>query len=138
MQNGFAEGVPTVTIELGGKSYPIGFTMGSMKRAQDLGVLKVNVEDATAMMLALPEYVWACLNEEGRKELSVDAIRELISPTNLEAITEKISELFKASLPEPGPEGNASPAAALETMIETTAGMRSSTSSSSTQSAATT
>jgi hypothetical protein len=133
MRSGFALGVPTTTIELD-KPRVLGFTMGSMKRAQDLGVLNVNAEDPTAMMLALPEFVWACLDEEGREELSVEAIRELMSPHNMLSIAEKMSNLFKASVPE----GNASPAAALERLTETTAGMNRSTSSSSTRSAATT
>lgn len=132
--SGFAEGIPTETIELDGKVYTLGFTMGSMKRAQDLGVLNVDIQDQTARMLALPEYVWVCLDREGREELSVEAIRELIGPYNIVSIAEKIGNLFAASVPE----GNASPAAVVETLKESTAGVKRSTSTSSTPSGATT
>ena len=97
----FAEGTPTQLIEMGGNLYELGFTIGAMKRAQKLGVLNVDASDATAMMLALPQYIWACMNEEGRKELSVEAIEELLNPNNIKVIAEAIGELFKESLPKP-------------------------------------
>ena len=73
----FAEGTPTQLVELGGNIYEIGFTIGAMKRAQKLGVLNVDASDATAMMLALPQYIWARMTEEGRKELSVEQVLQL-------------------------------------------------------------
>jgi hypothetical protein len=107
---GFAEGTPTAAIELNGKPYTLGFTLGAMRRAQELGVLEVNAEDATAMMLALPEFVWSCLDEDSRKELSVEQISEMMSPLNTPEIAGKVGELFKVSVPKPDP--NAQPAAA--------------------------
>lgn len=107
---GFAEGTPTATIELNGKVYTLGFTIGAMKRAQALGVLEVNAEDGPAMMLALPEFVWSCLDEDGRNELTVAQISELMHPLNTPGIAEKVGNLFKVSVPSPDP--NASPAAA--------------------------
>jgi hypothetical protein len=109
---GFAEGTPTATVELGGKSYTLGFTLGAMRRAKELGVLHNNAESSTDMMLALPEYVWSCLSEEGRTELSVAQISELMNPSNVEAIAEAVGELFKASTPKPDP--NVQPVAVKE------------------------
>ena len=54
--NGFSEGTPTVTITLD-KPRTLGFTLGAMRRCKELGVLKLDVADETAFMLALPEYV---------------------------------------------------------------------------------
>lgn len=110
--SGFAEGTPTETIELGGKSYTLGFTLGAMRRAKDLGVLHRNAENETDLMLALPEYVWSCLSEEGRAELSVAKISELMNPVNVAVIAEAVGQLFTASVPKPDP--NAQPAAATE------------------------
>lgn len=114
MENGFTEGTPTVTINLD-KPRTLAFTLGAMRRAQELGVLSVDVTDGTALMLAMPQYVWACLSNADRKELSVDEIAELMNPNNVQSISAALGELFKVSLPE-NPEGNASPAAALTTL----------------------
>lgn len=117
----FAEGTPTVEVTLAGKAYTLGFTIGAMRRAQELGVLNINVEDGTAFMLAMPAYVWSCLTEDARRELSVSDIEELINPTNVRPVVEAVGKLFRASMPEEeGASGNASPAA-----VETpTAGAR--------------
>lgn len=101
--SGFAEGTPTATIELAGKSHTLGYTLGAMKRAQDLGVLKIDMDDDVAFLLALPEYVWSCLDEEGRKDLSVELIRELMNPLNSRSIAQGMIDLFKASVPKPDP-----------------------------------
>ena len=105
----FAEGTPTASVTLD-KPRELAFTIGAMRRAKELGVLAVNVEDPTALMLAMPEYVWACLSDKDRKELSVEAIAELISPHNIVGVTEAIGSLFKSSMPE-DTSGNAQPAA---------------------------
>lgn len=110
----FAEGTPTATVRLGGKSYELGFTLGAMKRAKELGVLTLDTSDQSAMMLALPEYVWSCLTEEDRKGLTVAQINELINPSNVAKVAEAIGELFKASTPAEDPSGNVVPAAATE------------------------
>jgi hypothetical protein len=107
----FAEGTPTAEIQLGGKSYTLGYTLGAMQRAKDLGVLKIDMEDDTAFMLALPAYVWSCLNEEGRNELSVEQLGELMNPLNARAVAEAMIALFTASLPKEDPQGNANPPA---------------------------
>lgn len=106
---GFAEGTPTATISLGGKSYDLGFTIGAMRRSRALGVLNVDATDNVSFMLALPEYVWACLDDEGRKDLSVAQISELMNPANVNEIAGAVGEIFRASIPAPDP--NVEPAA---------------------------
>lgn len=101
-------------ITLGGKPYTLGFTIGAMRRAQELGVLQVDVSDGTAFMLAMPGYVWACLPEEAREELSVKAIDELINPNNIKPISDAVGELFRLSMPKEESPGNGLPAAAME------------------------
>lgn len=123
----FAEGTPTVVVRLGGKDYTLGFTIGAMRRAKELGVSQVDVSDGSALMLAIPQYVWACMTSEARQSLSVEEIDELINPSNISGISEAIGELFKASLPE-DTSGNAQPAATNGKM-EPTAGRSTSTSS---------
>jgi len=105
----FAEGTPTVDITLGGKDYTLGYTIGAMKRAKELNVLDIDTADSVAFMLALPAFVWACMDEEARKELSVSAIEELTNPLNIHDISTAVGELFSASLPKPDP--NVEPAA---------------------------
>lgn len=108
----FAEGTPTVTIELD-KPRELGYTLGAMRRAQELGVLKLDMEDDVSFMLALPRYVWACMDSEGRKDLTIETIEEMMNPLNAKTIARKMIELFKASLPPEDPSGNAEPAAAM-------------------------
>lgn len=131
---GFAEGTPTVTVQLD-KPRELGFTIGAMRRANELGVLSVDANDNTAMMLVMPEYIWVCLSDEGREELSVKQIAELLHPQNIKAAMVAIGELFKASLPKEEPGKNGEPAAVEE---KPTAGTRRSTSTSSGQLASTT
>lgn len=121
----FSEGTPSVSVTLAGKLWQLGYTLGAMKRAKDLGVLDVDMTDNTAFILALPEFVWACLDESGRTELSVEAIRELLNPLNAKEITRAMVDLFEASLPKRDPDPNADPAA----VKEPTAGLQTSSSS---------
>jgi hypothetical protein len=125
--SGFAEGTPTVTVRLGGKDYTLGFTIGAMRRAKELGVSQVDLSDGSALMLAMPQYVWACMTKEDRASLSPDEIDELVNPSNISNISEAIGELFKASLPEESTSGNGQPAATKKK--EPTAGRSTSTSS---------
>lgn len=111
--SGFAEGTPTVTITLD-KPRVLGFTLGTIRRAKELGVLNVNASDETALMLALPEYVWCCMDDQGRKDLSVAAIGELLHPFNVKEVAKQVGDLFKASVPKEDPDVKQEPAA--ETM----------------------
>lgn len=114
------------------KERQLGFTLGAMKRAKKLGVLALDTSNPEAMMLALPELVWCCLDGEGRGELSVADIDEIVTPRNAQGIAGQVIELFRLSMPDDKP-GNAEPAAA----TEPTAGERS-TSTRSGQSGSTT
>lgn len=107
----FAEGTPTAQIELNGKSYTLGFTLGAMKRAKDLGVLTVNTQDDTDFMLALPGYVWACMDDEARKESTPESLAERMHPHNARAIAKAVTALFVDSLPREEPQKNSAPAA---------------------------
>ena len=102
---------PTATIELGEKTYTLRFTIAAMQRAQDLGVLNVDTTNETAFLLALPAYVWACMDKTARKELDLEAVGELMNPRNMKEIAEAVGGLFKASLPEESTSGNGEPAA---------------------------
>lgn len=95
----FLEGIPTVVVQLD-KPRTLGFTLGSMRRIQEvLGTLEYRV-DAAADMLAVPTYVWACMDAEGRAELSIEQVEEMIHPGNLKAMSEACTTLFHASSPE--------------------------------------
>lgn len=96
----FSEGTPTVTIDLD-KPRTLAFTIGAMRRARQLGVLDKDATSEVEFMLALPEYVWACLPEVDRGELSVAQIGELIHPRNVAPIASKVGELLRASVPDP-------------------------------------
>ena len=109
----FAQGTPTALIELGGKTYELGFTVGAMQRSNELGVLNVDTSDGTAFILAMPQFIWACLpSDADREELSAKAIAELLNPTNITPIAAALGKLFRASIPEPDVKTN--PGAATE------------------------
>jgi hypothetical protein len=95
----FIEGVPTVVVQLD-KPRTLGFTMGAIRRIQDrLGTLDVST-DGMGALLALPVYVWACMDTEGRGELSVDQVAEMVHPGNAQVISESITALMGMSSPE--------------------------------------
>lgn len=130
----FAEGTPTAEVTLAGKVYTLGFTLGALRRCRELGVLKLDVQDQTAFMLALPEYVWACLSEIERGELTVDGIGELMNSTNMAEIADAVGKLWASSIPKGKSEKNAPPAAVKK---PTAGSKKDSTSISSGQSAST-
>lgn len=109
--SGFAEGTPTKDIQLGGKSYTLGWTWGARRRARvaltDRYPDPKNVDKSEAIAAAL----WASMDKETREAVSVEDIEEMIHPGNEIEIMQKIDELIKASEPDPEPEGNAQPAA---------------------------
>lgn len=107
----FAEGIPTVEVKLD-KPRALGFTLGSLRRVKDrLGTLDVKVEGPEGL-LALPTCVWASLDAEGRKELTVEQIEDMIYPGNMQEISTAVAQLFKQSTPDakenPTVEGPAS------------------------------
>lgn len=126
--SGFAEGTPTVEITLD-KPRTLGFTLGAMRRAKELGVLNADPSDEVGFMLAMPEYVWACLSEEGRAELSVAQIGELMNPLNIKAIGKAVGELFSASLPKENPPATKKPTGGSRKSTSTSSGRLASTTS---------
>ncbi len=107
----FPEGTPTVTLTLAGSPRVLGFTIGAMRRAQELGVLTVDTEDEMALTLALPSYVWACMDDEDRAEFTDDQVADIINPSNIAEVRDAVGDLFNASRPDE-PEGNAPPSGA--------------------------
>lgn len=103
--NGFAEGVPTVEIQLAGKPYTLGWTLGSMRRLRErLAAQGLDLKDAIAQAENLPAVVWASMDKETREAVSVDDIEEMLHTGNQDEVIEKISSLFKRPEPEPATE----------------------------------
>ncbi len=105
----FATGTPTVVVTLGGHEYELGFTLGAMRRIKGrLGTLELSLgeEAGDEGVLALPVYIWASMDKEGREALSVEDVEEMIHPNNMVEISEAMATLFIQSAPE-GAEGNA-------------------------------
>lgn len=102
----FIEGVPTVTLELD-KARVLGFTAGSIRRLRErFGGLQPDLTgpdgkiDAGKVLPVLPVYIWACLDAEGRAQLTPDQIEDMLHPNNLLAVAERVAELFTLSNPE--------------------------------------
>jgi hypothetical protein len=116
--SGFAEGTPTVSVSLGGKSYTLGWTWAAKRRVRDyltsIGKDGAGVHEEEYLSAVL----WASMEKDARTDLSVDDVAELINPSNETEIAEKIRRLCIASEPESDP--NVEPAAAK--MEEPTAG----------------
>ena len=97
----FVEGVPTVTVQLD-RPRQIAYTLGAMRRFRDLlNQREVGEDDADPLenLLALCLEIWACLDADGRAELSVAQIEDLIHLANLREIRGKLRELQAVSLP---------------------------------------
>lgn len=101
----FAEGTPTVEVTLD-KARTLGFTMGAMRRIKArLGTLAMPaLEDGTInqdkAVEWIPVVVWACLDAEGRAQLTVEQVEDLIHPGNVKATSRAVVELFNASAPD--------------------------------------
>lgn len=110
--SGFAEGTPTVQIQLGVKSYTLGWTWGAKRRARETILSRhadpQNVDQSEAIAAA----VWASMEKEKRAELSVEDVEEMIHPGNELEVMEKINQIIKSSEPEPDTSGKTVPAAA--------------------------
>lgn len=106
----FIEGVPTVTVQLD-KPRELAFTLGALRRAREkLGDFDLDV-DKLESLAALPALLWACLSAEGRKQITVEQIEDMIHPGNMDVISEAVRKLFRKSQPEgPGNPTDAAPA----------------------------
>lgn len=114
----FAEGTPTVSVTLNGKSYTLGWTWGSKRRLKEWFTAHgIDGNSPQAMGENLPAMLWASMDKPDRESLSVDDVSELINPRNEVAIAEKIGEMFKVS--EPEPDTKAEPVAVKEKPLTT-------------------
>lgn len=105
----FIEGIPTVVVHLD-KPRALGFTMGAMRRIKDaLGTLEVGSLKGPEAVFKVPACIWACLDDEGRAEISQPQLEEMIHPGNLGAITDAIVKLFEQSNPEAAAGATADP-----------------------------
>lgn len=107
---GFAEGVPTVKVTLGGKPYELAWTWGSKRRLGD----KAQITDAKALSDNLGALVWATMDKESREALSVEDVEELLHPGNQVEVIDKIGSLFALSEPSEEPGKNGGPVAVKE------------------------
>lgn len=101
----FAEGTPTITVQLGRKDYTLGWTWGAKRRVKERLRPEDPFEDNIAVVL------WAAMDKESREAISVEEIEELVHPGNEAEVVEKFSELFKKSEPKEEPEKNGEPVA---------------------------
>lgn len=110
--SGFAEGVPTVEIQLGGKSYTLGWTWGSKRRFREALVARgTDITEQTGIAENMAAVLWASMEKEARAAMSVEDVEELIHSGNEVEVATKIGELFKVSEPDPEPAGKTEPAA---------------------------
>lgn len=105
----FAEGVPTVEIQLGGKSYTLGWTWAAKRRLKESGI---NLSDQAVIAENLATVLWVSLEKDSRNDLSVEDIEEMIHSGNEVEVATRIGELFKVS--EPDPDVKQEPAAVTE------------------------
>lgn len=99
-------------IALGGKSYTVGWTWGAKRRLKEI-ILARGTDTTSVLALSdhLPTAVWAGLDEETRAKVTVEEIEESLNPRNETEVIEKMGSLWKASEPDPEPEGKVSPVA---------------------------
>lgn len=113
--SGFVEGTPTVEIQLGGKSYTLGWTWASKRRLKEALVARgTNLTEQTGVAENLAAVLWASMEKEARAEMSVEDVEEMIHSGNEIEVATKIGELFKASEPDPEPAGKTEPAAVIK------------------------
>lgn len=103
--SGFAEGTPTVTVQLGGKSYMLGWTWAAKRRVKERLKPEDPFEDNIATVL------WAAMDKESREGISVEEIEELVHSGNEAEVVGKFSELFVKSEPKEEPGKNGDPVA---------------------------
>jgi hypothetical protein len=100
--SGFAEGTPTKEIQLGGKSYTLGWTWGSKRRLKEWFTAHgVDGNSPSSVGENLPAVLWASMDKGDRDSLSVDDVGELINPRNEIEVATTIGSLFTVSEPEP-------------------------------------
>lgn len=126
------ENAPRATVLLD-RPREIRFTLGALRRVREQAGQMPTTDaaaDATAgavFLETLPVYLWAMLGPQDRKELSVEAVADLLHPGNLAQATAAFSAVFAASMPEGageagGAEGNAPAAGQAQRSTSMTSG----------------
>lgn len=108
---GFAEGTTTAKVQLAGKPRELAFSLGAMKRADDLGVLTTDPKNEIQMLLALPAFIWAAMDKENREELPAEDVAEHINAANLGEMLDAFMAIYGAAMPDES-AGNATAGAA--------------------------
>lgn len=86
MMGGFAEGQPTAVVMLD-RERTIGHSFGAINRALGiLGTADLQLESSAEIARKLPAWIWACLPEADRNELSPERVADLIHRKNQDAI----------------------------------------------------
>lgn len=111
----FAEGTPTVKVQLGGKEYTLGWTWGAKRRVRELmrelGITNpddANREEYVAMGL------WAAMEDEVRATITFKEIEERINPTNEVEISTIVFGMIVGGEPKEKPGKNGEPVAVTE------------------------
>lgn len=100
----FSEGVPTVAITLAGRVYLVGWTWAAKRRARDYFVSQGKDEEKVTHQESIAAAIWAGMEEETRRELSVADVEEMIHPRNEVEVLEKMGSLWEKSEPDPDPK----------------------------------
>lgn len=105
MADGFAEGQPTAVVMLD-RERTIGHSFGAINRALGiLGTAELKLESSAEIARKLPVWIWACLPEADRKELSPDQVADLIHRKNQDAIVAAFVSIATDSASLPGEDG---------------------------------
>ena len=97
----FAEGVPTEAITLGGKVYRIAFTWGARRRCKEYFDSRGKDPAGSHQYEAVAAAIWAGMEEEDRKGISVEAVEDMIHPGNEAEILRRVGDLTEKSQPDP-------------------------------------
>lgn len=101
MPNGFAEGQPTATVFLD-RERTIGHSFGATNRALAiLGTADFKLESNADIAKKLPVWIWACLPEADRKELTHEQVADLIHRKNQDAIVAAFVAIAADSAADP-------------------------------------
>lgn len=102
--SGFAEGVPTVGIRLGGQGYDLAWTNGAKRRYNDwLTSHGIDPKATDTLAMNMGVVIWASMDKDARTSLSVEDVEEMIHPGNEGEIVERFGALFTKSEPDPDP-----------------------------------
>lgn len=111
----FAEGTPTVSVQLGGKSYTLGWTWGAKRRVRDL-MLELGITDPADANQE--EYVamglWASMEPDARSTVTFREIEEMINPANELEISTTVMGMIVRGEPKEEPGKNVGPVAVKE------------------------